>query len=76
MTECERVLKELESKAIELESAERAARLPGASEKDVSDARMLREDFFGLSRRATDCIGREGTAQDEAALSRVMARLD
>lgn len=75
MTECERLLEELKSKAVEVESAETAARRPGASEKDVSNARMLREAFIGLRQRAGDLVAREGTSRDEASLARMMAQL-
>lgn len=75
MTECERLLSELESKAVELASAEKAARAPGASEKDVSDARMLREDFIGLRQLVGDLVNKEGTSRDVRELARMMAEL-
>lgn len=75
MTECEHLLEELKSKAVEVESAEEAARRPGASEKDVSDARMLREAFIGMRQRTAELVAREGTSRDEQSLARMMAQL-
>ena len=75
MTECERLLSELGSQAAELESAEKAARAAGASERDISDARMLREAFIGLRQRAADCVAKEGTSRDAQELARLMAQL-
>ncbi|MGD9885567.1 MAG: hypothetical protein AB7F22_15320 [Reyranella sp.] len=75
MTECERLLEELKSKAVEVVSAEEAARRPGASEKDISDARMLREAFIGLRQLAADQVAREGTSRDAQSLAQVMAQL-
>lgn len=75
MTECERLLEELKSKAVEVESAEQAALRPGACDKDISDARMLREAFIGLRQRAADVIAREGTPRDAQSLAQMMAQL-
>ena len=43
MTECESMLKELEEKATRLASAAKAAKAPGATEREISDCKMIEQ---------------------------------
>ena len=51
MTECESMLKELEEKATRLASAAKAAKAPGASEREISDCKMIEQEYMGLHKR-------------------------
>ena len=60
MTECESMLKELEEKATRLASAAKAAKAPGASEREISDCKMIEQEYMGLHKRTKAMIDDRG----------------
>jgi hypothetical protein len=68
MTECERLLKELEEKAIRVQSAQRAARASNAGERERSDLKMLEQEYAALRQRTRDLVGQSGTLGDKNTL--------
>ncbi|MBY0323427.1 MAG: hypothetical protein K2X72_32210 [Reyranella sp.] len=71
MTECESMLKELEEKAIRMQSARKAAKAPGASEREVSDCKMLEQEYMGLHKRTKAMVDDRGSDSDRKKLSRL-----
>ena len=73
MTECESMLKELEEKAARLESACSAAKAQGASEREVSDCKMIEQEYMGLHKRTKTMIDQRGSDADRKRLARLEA---
>ncbi len=71
MTECESMLKELEEKATRMQSARKAATAPGASERDVSDCKMIEQEYMGLHKRTKAMIDDRGSDADRKKLARL-----
>ena len=72
MTECESKLKELEEKGTRLESAKKAAEVPGATERVVSDCKMIEQEYIALCKRTKALVERSGSDADK----KMMARLE
>ena len=68
MTECESMLKELEEKATRLASAAKAAKAPGASEREISDGKMIEQEYMGLHKRTKAMIDERGSDDDRKKL--------
>jgi hypothetical protein len=73
MTECESMLKELEEKAARLASACKAAKAPGASEREVSDCKMIEQEYMGLHKRTKSMIDQRGSDADKRRFDRLEA---
>jgi hypothetical protein len=71
MTECESMLKELEEKATMLASAAKAAKTPGASEREISDCKMIEQEYMGLHKRTKAMIDDRGSEDDRKKLARL-----
>ena len=71
MTECENMLKELEEKATRLASAAKAAKAPGASEREISDCKMIEQEYMGLHKRTKAMIENRGSDADKKKLARL-----
>ena len=71
MTECESMLKELEEKAARLASAAKAARAPGASEREISDCKMIEQEYMGLHKRTRAMVDDRGSNADRSKLDRL-----
>ena len=71
MTDCESMLKELEEKATKLASAKKAATAPGATEREVSDCKIIEQEFMGMCRRTRDMVEKEGSARDKETMARL-----
>ena len=71
MTECESMLKELEEKATRLASAAKAAKAPGASEREKSDCKMLEQEYMGLHKRTKAIIDDRGSDADRKKFARL-----
>jgi hypothetical protein len=71
MTECESMLKELEEKATMLASAAKAAKTPGASEREISDCKMIEQEYMGLHKRTKAMIDDRGSEDDKKKLARL-----
>jgi hypothetical protein len=71
MTECESMLKELEEKATMLASAAKAAKTPGASEREISDCKMIEQEYMGLHKRTKAMIDDRGSDDDKKKLARL-----
>ena len=71
MTECENMLKELEEKATRLASAAKAAKAPGASEREISDCKMIEQEYMGLRKRTKAMIDDCGSDTDKKTLARL-----
>ena len=71
MTECESMLKELEEKAARMQSARKAAKAPGASEREVSDCKMLEQEYMGLHKRTKAMIDDRGSDADKRTLAKL-----
>jgi hypothetical protein len=71
MTECENMLKELEEKATMLASAAKAAKTPGASEREISDCKMIEQEYMGLHKRTKAMIDDRGSEDDRKKLARL-----
>ena len=69
MTECENMLKELEEKATKLASAAKAAKAPGASEREISDCKMIEQEYMGLHRRTKAMVDDRGSDADKKRLA-------
>lgn len=65
MTECESMLKELEEKAARLASAAKAAKAPGATEREIADCKMLEQEYMGLHKRTKAMIDDRGSDADK-----------
>lgn len=71
MTECESMLKELEEKAARLASAVKAAKAPGATEREISDGKMIEQEYMGLHKRTKAIIEERGSDADTKRLARL-----
>lgn len=71
MTECESMLKELEEKATRLASAAKAAKAPGASEREISDCKMIEQEYMGLHKRTKAMIDERGSDADKQMFARL-----
>lgn len=71
MTECESMLKELEEKATRLESAAKAAKAPGASEREISDCKMIEQEYMALHMRTKAMVDDRGSDADKKKLARL-----
>jgi hypothetical protein len=71
MTECESMLKELEEKAARMQSARKAAKAPGASQREVSDCKMLEQEYMGLHKRTKAMIDDRGSDADKKTLAKL-----
>lgn len=69
MTDCESMLKELEEKATRMRSARKAAKAPGAGEREVSDCKMIEQEYIGLHKRAKTMIDERGSDNDRKKLA-------
>ena len=69
MTECESMLKELEEKATRMRSAREAAEAPGAGEREVSDCKMIEQEYMGLHKRTKAMIDERGSDNDRKKLA-------
>ena len=71
MTECESKLKELEEKAARMQSAQKAAKAPGASEREISDCKMLEQEYMGLHKRTKAMVDDKGSDADKKKFGRL-----
>ena len=71
MTECESMLRELEEKATMLASATKAAKAPGAGEREISDSKMIEQEYMGLYKRTKAMIDDRGSDADKKKLARL-----
>ena len=71
MTECESMLKELEEKAAKLASAAKAAKATGASEREISDCKMIEQEYMGLHKRTRTMVDQSGTDADRKRLAKL-----
>ena len=71
MTECESMLKELEEMATQLASAMKAAKAPGASEREISDCKMIEQEYMGLHKRIKAMIDDRGSDADKKNFARM-----
>ena len=55
------MLKELEEKATRLASAAKTAKAPGASEREISDCKMIEQEYMGLHKRTKAMIDDRGS---------------
>jgi hypothetical protein len=65
MTECEGMMKELEEKATRLASAAKTAKAPGASEREISDCKMIEQEYMGLHKRIKAMVDQQGSDADK-----------
>ena len=71
MTDCESMLKELEEKAGRLESAAKAAKAPGASAREISDCKMIEQEYMGLHKRTKAMVDDRGSDADKKKLAKL-----
>jgi hypothetical protein len=71
MTECESMLKELEEKATRLASAAKAAKAAGASEREISDCKMIEQEYMGLHKRTKAMVDDRGSDADKKNLAKL-----
>jgi hypothetical protein len=71
MTECESMLKELEEKAARMQSAQKAAKAPDAGEREISDSKMIEQEYMGLHKRTKAMIEDRGSDADKKKLARL-----
>ena len=71
MTECESMLKELEEKGTRLASAKKAAEASGASERAISDCKMIEQEYMALCKRTKALVERSGTDADKKTMAKL-----
>lgn len=71
MNECESMLKELEEKATRMQSAQKAAKAAGAGEREISDCKMLEQEYMGLHKRTKAIIDDRGSDADKKKFARL-----
>jgi hypothetical protein len=70
MTECERLLMELEDKVAKWRSAREASQKPDASEREKSDFKIVEGEYLGLLERVRKCVLDEGRSKIGLGLPR------
>jgi hypothetical protein len=58
-------------KAAKLASATEAAKAPGASEREISDCKMIEQEYMGLHKRTKAMIDDRGSDADKKKLARL-----
>ena len=54
-----------------MSSAAKAARAPGASEREISDCKMIEQEYMGLHKRTKAMIDDHGSDADRKKLDRL-----
>jgi hypothetical protein len=64
------MLKELEEKAMNLESAQKAAQAQGATEREIADCKIIEQEYIGFHKRAQTLVQASGTADEQSAMAK------
>jgi hypothetical protein len=65
MTECDRMLTELEEKILKWQSAREAGGKADASDREKADLKMAEEEYLGLQQRVRKYVLAEGSEQEK-----------
>ena len=65
MTECDRMLTELEEKILKWQSAREAGEKANASDREKADLKMAQEEYLGLQQRVRKYVFAEGSEQEK-----------
>ena len=71
MTECDRMLTELEEKILKWQSARDAGEKDDASDREEADLKMAQEELFGLQQRVRKYVLAEGSEQEKDRFARL-----